>query len=56
MSADAQAAGDALQSAAARLIEELPTYYGNYDYETRMAVLEAESAIQAWTDARRKDR
>lgn len=52
--------GDAMQSAASRLSEYIQDQWGdasgsNIPYEVRMAALEAESAINDWTEARTID-
>jgi hypothetical protein len=51
-----RAAGDQMQSAMSRVAEWLKTHDTVMPYEVRMAVLEGESAVNDWTEARRLSR
>jgi hypothetical protein len=52
------AAGDEMQSALSRIVEWAahPLPGARKQYEVAMAVLEGESAVQAWTEARKQVR
>lgn len=51
---DLTAAGDTLQSAASRMAEWINKQGTEVPYEVLMATFEARTAIDKWTDARRK--
>lgn len=58
--ADLRAIGDTMQSAFSRVAQSVHEIIGNdvglMGYESYMALLEGESAIEKWTEARKKSK